>query len=153
MKIQPEFNIAAILSKISADDVVSNQVQRKSGDSSAFETFFEAALQQIDDPQLAATIATLNQSGIIMPDSSEAFVVPQAVATDSLTRALPDDAAPTFRTLQLLNGRSVITSLATFSVPAAASTLESAQLSSAIAPATTIDPASVEPAATRSALT
>ena len=116
MKIQPEFNIAAILSKISADDVMSSQVQRGNDHATPFENFFEAALQQIDDSQLAETIATLSQSGTVMPDSSERFVVPQ-VAGDSTMRALSGVATPTFRTLQLLNGRSVITSQVAFSMP------------------------------------
>ena len=109
MKIQPEFNIAAILSKISVADVVSQQVLREGSDTSPFETYFEAALQQIDDPQLAATIATLNKSGMIVPDSSEAFLVSDPGLL-SLEQPTASDAFPAFRTLQLLNGRSVITS-------------------------------------------
>jgi hypothetical protein len=120
MKIQPEFNIAAILSKISVADVVSNQVLREGSDASPFETYFEAALQQIDDPQLAATIATLNKSGMIVPDSSEAFLVTDP-GVMSLAQSTANEAAPAFRTLQLLNGRSVITSHVALSDPFTAS--------------------------------
>lgn len=116
MKIQPEFNIAAILSKISVADVVSQQVLREGSDTSPFETYFEAALQQIDDPQLAATIATLNKSGMIVPDSSEAFLVSDPGVL-SLQQSAASEAVPTFRTLQLLNGRSVITSHVALSDP------------------------------------
>ena len=116
MKIQPEFNIAAILSKISVADVVSQQVLREGSDTSPFETYFEAALQQIDDPQLAATIATLNKSGMIVPDSSEAFLVSDPGVL-SLQQSAASEAVPAFRTLQLLNGRSVITSHVALSDP------------------------------------
>lgn len=109
MKIQPEFNIAAILSKISVEDVVGHQLVSAKGDTSPFESYFEAALQHIDDPQLAATIATLNKSGMIVPDSSEAFVVAEP-GSAPLKQIIASDALPVFRTLQLLNGRSVITS-------------------------------------------
>jgi len=108
MKIQPEFNIAAILSKISVADVASNQLSAAQRATSPFESYFEAALQEIDDPQLAATIATLNESGMIVPDSSGAFSAPDA-GSGLLMAAGPEAIPLSFRTLQLLNGRSVIT--------------------------------------------
>ena len=108
MKIQPEFNIAAILSKISVADVASNQLSAAQRATSPFESYFEAALQEIDDPQLAATIATLNESGMIVPDSSGAFSAPDA-GSGLLMAAGPEALPLSFRTLQLLNGRSVIT--------------------------------------------
>ena len=108
MKIQPEFNIAAILSKISVADVASNQLSAAQRATSPFESYFEAALQEIDDPQLAATIATLNESGMIVPDSSGAFSAPDA-GSGLLMAAGPEAMPLSFRTLQLLNGRSVIT--------------------------------------------
>ena len=108
MKIQPEFNIAAILSKISVADVAGNQLSAVQRATSPFESYFEAALQEIDDPQLAATIATLNESGMIQPDSSGAFSTPDA-GSRLLMAAGPEALPLSFRTLQLLNGRSVIT--------------------------------------------
>jgi hypothetical protein len=113
MKIQPEFNIAAILSKISVADVVSNQLSAAQRESSPFEAYFEAAFQQIDDPQLAATLATLNESGMIVPDSIAAFNT--AGAGSTLPMAAAADGVPQpFRMLQLLNGRSVITTSMAF---------------------------------------
>ena len=114
MKIQPEFNIAAILSKISVADVASNQLSAAQRATSPFESYFEAALQEIDDPQLAATIATLNESGMIQPDSSGAFSAPDA-GSGLLMAAGPEALPLSFRTLQLLNGRSVITTSVAFS--------------------------------------
>jgi hypothetical protein len=114
MKIQPEFNIAAILSKISVADVASNQLSAAQRATSPFESYFEAALQEIDDPQLAATIATLNESGMIVPDSSGAFSAPDASSVLHMA-ATPEVMPLSFRTLQLLNGRSVITTAVAFS--------------------------------------
>ena len=114
MKIQPEFNIAAILSKISVADVAGNQLSAVQRTTSPFESYFEAALQEIDDPQLAATIATLNESGMIQPDSSGAFSAPDA-GSGLLMAAGPEALPLSFRTLQLLNGRSVITTSVAFS--------------------------------------
>jgi hypothetical protein len=114
MKIQPEFNIAAILSKISVAEVASNHLSAARREASPFESYFEAALQQIDDPQLAATIATLNESGMIVPDSSATFSGPNA-SLDLRIATAPEDVAPRFRTLQLLNGRSIITTTLAFS--------------------------------------
>jgi len=111
--VQPEFNIAAILSKISVADVVSNQLSAAQRESSPFEAYFEAAFQQIDDPQLAATLATLNESGMIVPDSIAAFNT--AGAGSTLPMAAAADGVPQpFRMLQLLNGRSVITTSMAF---------------------------------------
>ena len=114
MKIQPEFNIAVILSKISVADVAGNQLSAVQRATSPFESYFEAALQEIDDPQLAATIATLNESGMIQPDSSGAFSAPDA-GSGLLMAAGPEALPLSFRTLQLLNGRSVITTSVAFS--------------------------------------
>ena len=114
MKIQPEFNIAAILSKLSVADVAGNQLSAVQRATSPFESYFEAALQEIDDPQLAATIATLNESGMIQPDSSGAFSTPDA-GSRLLMAAGPEALPLSFRTLQLLNGRSVITTSVAFS--------------------------------------
>jgi hypothetical protein len=114
MKIQPEFNIAAILSKISVADVASNQLSAAQRATSPFESYFEAALQEIDDPQLAATIATLNESGMIVPDSSGAFSAPDSSSVLHMA-ATPEVMPLSFRTLQLLNGRSVITTAVAFS--------------------------------------
>jgi len=114
MKIQPEFNIAAILSKISVADVASNQLSAAQRATSPFESYFEAALQEIDDPQLAATIATLNESGMIVPDSSGAFSAPDASSVLHMA-ATPEVMPLSFRTLQLLNGRSDITTAVAFS--------------------------------------
>lgn len=109
MKIQPEFNIAAIISKMSAADLSSHQ---GNGELPAFATLFEAALQDIDDPQIAATLATLSQSGMNVPDSTTSTLSAEQDA-EALGKQFADDAKstqPEFRTVKLINGRSVITS-------------------------------------------
>lgn len=109
MKIQPEFNIAAIISKMSAADLSSNQ---GNGELPAFATLFEAALQDIDDPQIAASLASLSQSGMNVPDSSTSIISAEQDA-EALGKQFADNAKvtqPEFRTVKLINGRSVITS-------------------------------------------
>lgn len=109
MKIQSEFNIAAILSKISVADISSNP---DSEEEPRFATLFEAALQDVDDPEVATTLATLHKSGTIMPDlpGENISSQPGSPALGDKGNDLEKLVLPEFRTVQLFNGRPVITS-------------------------------------------
>ncbi len=118
MKIQPEFNIAAILSKMSVADLSDNTAREEMP---PFASLFEAAVQHMDDPQIATTIAALNQSGMIMPDlmANNGEDNPEMLMADTKQHSGGIGgiggigeiiAQPELRTVQLANGRSVITS-------------------------------------------
>jgi hypothetical protein len=109
MKIQPEFNIAAIIGKLAVAQGNEAGAHAGSRERAPFTVLFEAALQDIDDPELAATIATLNESGMITPQYP---VVDIRREFSNASRQQPDgsDPAPTIRTVKLMNGRSVLIS-------------------------------------------
>ena len=111
MNIQPEFDVASIINKISIAEPGGQKASPGSQQANPFATLFEAALQDIDDPLLAETIATLNESGTIMPLSSEATSAEEGLDMESGLLELNKE-SPAFQAIQLMNGRPIITSRA-----------------------------------------
>ncbi len=113
MKIQPEFNIASIISRISAPDATGPALAGAPAAAPAglltFPALFEAALQEIDDPQLAATLATYSESGMLAPDSA-VLPVEQGLSSDAaVSPGSSGQEAAFFETVRLLNGRTILT--------------------------------------------
>ncbi len=113
MKIQPEFNIASIISRISAPDATGPALAGAPAAAPAglltFPALFEAALQEIDDPQLAATLATYSESGMLAPDLA-VLPVEQGLSSDAaVSPGSSGQEAAFFETVRLLNGRTILT--------------------------------------------
>ncbi len=109
MKIQPEFDVASIISKISIAELGGQKSSQEMQSSTPFSALFEAALQDIDDPQLAATIATLSESGMVMPNLEDpARAAGKSDVDTGFNKENTEFSA--FQTVQLMNGRPVITS-------------------------------------------
>lgn len=111
MNIQPEFDVASIINKISIAEPGGKKASRESLPANPFSTLFEAALQDIDDPQLAETIAALNESGTIMPLSNEISSFEEGFDMEFGLLEMSKE-SPAFQAIQLMNGRSIITSRA-----------------------------------------
>ena len=113
MKIQPEFNIASIISRISAPDATGLAPAGAPAGAApglrAFPALFEAALQEIDDPQLAATLATYSESGMLTPDSTGLQAAPQPTGDPAVSATGSGHEAAFFETVRLLNGRAILT--------------------------------------------
>jgi hypothetical protein len=117
MKIQPEFNIASIISRISAPDatgpapagVLAGVPVGVPTGLLRFPALFEAALQEIDDPQLAATLATYSESGMLAPDSTLLPAESELTTDAAVAASSSGQEAAFFETVRLLNGRTILT--------------------------------------------
>ncbi len=127
MKIHPEFNLGSIISKISMSDIKHSGLASHEDPPSDFLALLDMALANQADSPAATVVATLNESGMDLPNSDDYVAYANPLKSD--TGAGPESM---FETVQLLNGRSVLTTRVSVQ-PSFASLAPTASVTSSVA--------------------